>query len=88
MRFKMDFKKLPRCGAKARSNFGKPCRQAAMKNGRCYYHGGAIPIKHGRNTKQAKAERAQSRRLISEIRKSHSALKYLIDDKGDKHVSC
>ena len=27
------------CGAHARSS-GEPCRQIAMANGRCYYHGG------------------------------------------------
>ncbi len=29
----------PRCGAKTRS--GKPCRSPAMRNGRCWLHGGA-----------------------------------------------
>ena len=29
---------LPRCGAKTRK--GQPCRQPAMKNGKCYLHGG------------------------------------------------
>jgi len=47
MAFRMNFKILPRCSAKARSNSGNPCRQAAMKNGRCHWHGGASPIKHG-----------------------------------------
>jgi hypothetical protein len=28
------------CGAKARTNFNKPCRQPAMANGRCRLHGG------------------------------------------------
>ena len=28
------------CGAKARQNKHKPCRQPAMKNGRCRLHGG------------------------------------------------
>lgn len=31
MAFRMDFKSLPRCGAKARSNNNLPCRQAAKK---------------------------------------------------------
>lgn len=47
-----DFRKLTRCGAKARSNHHKPCRQAAMPNGRCYWHGGAMSIKHGHCTKE------------------------------------
>ena len=33
---------LPKCGAKARSS-GQPCRQIAMANGRCAYHGGKVP---------------------------------------------
>ena len=33
---------LPRCGAKARTT-GEPCKQIAMKNGRCAYHGGHTP---------------------------------------------
>jgi hypothetical protein len=28
------------CGAKARQNNNQPCRQPAMKNGRCRLHGG------------------------------------------------
>ena len=32
----------PRCGARAKHS-GEPCRQVAMKNGRCVYHGGATP---------------------------------------------
>lgn len=34
--------KAPLCGA-ARRYDGEPCTQVAMKNGRCYYHGGATP---------------------------------------------
>ncbi len=30
-----------RCGARARTNGGKPCQRWAMPNGRCYLHGGA-----------------------------------------------
>jgi hypothetical protein len=78
MAFRMDFKKLPRCGAKARTNFGLPCRQASMPNGRCHWHGGAIPIKHGRHTKIAKAERTHRRILINEIRKTNVTLKNLL----------
>lgn len=46
------------CGARAKHN-GKPCRQFAMTNGRCYYHGGKSTgakkplIKHGLYTKEA-----------------------------------
>lgn len=31
------------CGAKARRNGHKPCRQPAMANGRCRLHGGLVP---------------------------------------------
>ena len=48
MASRLDFRTLPRCGAKARSNNNNMCRQAAMQNGRCHWHGGASPIKHGR----------------------------------------
>jgi len=41
-----------KCGAYARSS-GEPCKQYALANGRCHYHGGKTPIKHGRRTKQA-----------------------------------
>ena len=68
MRFKMDFSSLPRCGATARSNGGRPCRQAAMSNGRCYYHGGSSPIKNGMYTKMAKAQRKKQRILIDKTR--------------------
>ncbi|OLP60342.1 hypothetical protein BJF93_15405 [Xaviernesmea oryzae] len=33
---------LPRCGAKAKTT-GEACRQVAMSNGRCCYHGGRTP---------------------------------------------
>lgn len=61
-----DFRKLPRCGAKARSNGHQPCRQAAMVNGRCYFHGGATPIKHGFYAKQAIQERKKLQIFLKE----------------------
>ncbi len=79
MRFKMDFKSLPRCGAKAKSNFGLPCRHVAMKNGRCYYHGGSTPIKHGRYSKAAQANRTQQRSIINEMRQASVALSDLVN---------
>ena len=60
------------CGAKARQRQYKPCRQPAMKNGRCRLHGGKSTgaktqegkiksaeanLKHGFYTKQAIQER-------------------------------
>jgi hypothetical protein len=71
------------CGAKARTNLNKPCRQPAMANGRCRLHGGKSTgprTKEGRkrmkeaNTKHGlhSAEMIQSRRhardLIQESR--------------------
>lgn len=73
-----DFRKLPRCGAKARSNQHQPCRQATMPNGKCHWHGGSVSIKHGRCTKQAYAKRLQSRHLINDLRKSILALEDFI----------
>ena len=78
MRFKMDFSKLPRCGAKARSNFNLPCRHVALANGRCHYHGGKVPIKHGRYTKAAQAERTKQRLSIDEMRQSTLSLDSII----------
>ena len=43
----------PKCGAKTRAGGGHPCRRMAghgtayLGKGRCKYHGGASPIKHG-----------------------------------------
>jgi len=56
----------PRCEAHARTT-GRPCRNAAMKNGRCRMHGGKStgrPIIHGRYTKKARQERSEPRELI------------------------
>jgi len=59
------------CGAKAKHS-GKPCRQFAMKNGRCYWHGGKStgaknphrPIKHGMRTKESEELNKKISRLI------------------------
>ena len=66
---RFDFKSLPQCDAHARSS-GKPCRRPAMANGRCYHHGGAMVIKHGRDTKQAKQKRQEERQAIRELRET------------------
>ena len=66
------------CGAKARTNFNKPCRQPAMANGRCRLHGGKSTgprTKEGRkrmkeaNTKHGlySAEMIQSRRYARDL---------------------
>ncbi len=74
----------PRCGAKTRA--GSPCQAPAMKNGRCYLHGGkstgprtpegrarmrAAHLKNGLYTRQAIADR---RRMMAEIRALRAAL--------------
>lgn len=71
------------CGAKARTNNHQPCRQPAMANGRCRLHGGKCTgpkteegkiririanTKHGFYSKEAIAERRESRELIKAIR--------------------
>ena len=59
------------CGAYARQT-GKPCKGWAMANGRCRLHGGKStgaknphkPIKHGRFTAEAIAQRKEVSALI------------------------
>jgi anthranilate phosphoribosyltransferase len=69
-----NFKRLPRCGAKAKSREGKPCQQAVVMNGsgRCYWHGGAKSIKHGRYTAQAIRHRKEVRTFIRECKQNLS----------------
>ena len=59
------------CGAKARSVEGAPCKLPPMENGRCRFHGGKTPIKHGKYSKKAilekKALRAYLREYLSFI---------------------
>jgi hypothetical protein len=68
----------PRCGAKTRG--GPPCRQPAMKNGRCRLHGGKSPgaprgvrngkYRHGLRTIEAIAEgrrAAETRRSLRRL---------------------
>jgi hypothetical protein len=67
----------PRCGAKTRS--GRPCRSAAMRNGRCRMHGGASPgaprgerhgmFRHGLRTLEAIEQRRATALLIREYRR-------------------
>jgi hypothetical protein len=74
----------PRCGARSKRT-GKPCRGAAMPNGRCKFHGGKSTgprtpeglersrranWKHGHFSREAKAER-------SRVRAAMLALRYL-----------
>jgi len=79
-----DFRKLPRCGAKTKSRNGKPCQLAAMKNGRCYLHGGkstgprtkeglkrmkASKLKHGYYTKEKIQERREFNHYLMCVKK-------------------
>jgi len=76
----MPIKNVKLCGARARQNNNEPCRQPAMANGRCRLHGGKCTgpktvegkkraamanLKHGRYTKEAVAERARIRNMLS-----------------------
>lgn len=85
MRFKMNFQLLPRCGAKARSNGYQPCRQAAMSNGRCYYHGGSTLIKHGHFTKAAQEKNRLQRCSIKEARELNKSLAIIINKNHQEH---
>lgn len=68
------------CGAKARQNQHQPCRQPAMKNGRCRLHGGKSTgaktdagkhkvsqanLRHGMYTKATMLERFKFKQLLS-----------------------
>src|SRR2546423_1873015 len=72
----------PRCGARSKRT-GKPCRAAAMPNGRCKVHGGKSTgprtpeglersrranWKHGHFSGEAKAERSRLRAAMLALR--------------------
>lgn len=74
---------LKECGARAKTKDYKPCRQYALLNGRCRFHGGEstgaktpegrrklkeVNIKHGFYTAEAIAERRAARTLIKEFK--------------------
>ena len=82
----------PRCGARCKRT-GKPCRAAAMPNGRCKVHGGKSTgprtpeglersrranWKHGRFSREAKAERSRVRAAILALRYLHHGTTALI----------
>src|SRR6516165_9670106 len=79
----------PRCGARSKRT-GKPCRGAAMPNGRCKLHGGKSTgprtmeglersrranWKHGHFSREAKAERSRVRAAILAVRTARLDLK-------------
>lgn len=79
----------PRCGAKSKRT-GEPCNGAAMPNGRCRFHGGRSTgprtaagrersrrsnWKHGHYSAEAKAERAEARAALRQLRRWIGALR-------------
>ncbi|MGC1181488.1 hypothetical protein [Legionella sp.] len=74
------FESAPRCGARTKGNYGKPCCCPAVKGkARCRVHGGARrsgaplynlnALKHGETTGEAKALRKEIRREIVRSKK-------------------
>ena len=70
---KYAFLTSPRCGAKTRA--GTSCKAPAMKNGKCYLHGGKSTgapkgnqnaLKHGYYTKDSIEHRRYIRKLIKD----------------------
>ena len=64
----------PMCGAKCKQREGF-CINPAMKNGRCYIHGGKSTgpkPKHGQSSKAAKEKRKQARQVIKSISQSET----------------
>jgi hypothetical protein len=53
-----------------------------MENGRCQYHGGKSPIKHGRYSKQAEKKRREESQQIKSLRKSLTDIKGAINGKN------
>jgi len=83
-----DFSKATRCGAKNRR--AMPCQCPAMPNGRCRLHGGLSTgaktlegieriqqavTKHGRYSKQARAERQHYRNIFRHCRETLAAMR-------------
>ena len=62
----------PQCGAKCKQRDGF-CINPAMKNGRCYIHGGKSTgpkPKHGQSSKATREKRKQARQVIKSISQS------------------
>ena len=62
----------PKCGAKCKQRDGF-CINPAMKNGRCYIHGGKSTgpkLKHGQSSKAALEKRKHARQVIKSISQS------------------
>lgn len=74
---------MPTCGAHTRA--GGICRQPAMKNGRCYYHGGKSKsgpehgrYKHGGYTMETKALHRELREEARSIARHFREISELI----------
>lgn len=80
---------VTKCGAKARTNKCKPCRQPAMLNGRCRLHGGLSTgiktqegirrvkeanLKHGFYSAEAIAERRSIKGVIRAMKANNESL--------------
>lgn len=66
------FKKL--CGAKARTNGHRPCRQPAMANGKCRLHGG----------KSAGPKTIAGKKRVKEVNTKHGF--YSIESENQKKL--
>ncbi|EHL30005.1 HGGxSTG domain-containing protein [Legionella drancourtii] len=74
------FEDAPRCGARTKNNYGKPCKCPAIRGKkRCRVHGGAQgsgaprynhnALKHGETTAEAKAFKSEIRQAIQRSKK-------------------
>ena len=72
----VPFENVKKCGAKSKRT-GKPCRQPAMANGRCRFHGGKSkgrPITRGQWTREAISQRREITTLIRKMKELNEAL--------------
>jgi hypothetical protein len=80
----------PRCGARAKHTGGQSCKAAAMANGRCRHHGGRSTgprtaeglehsrkanWKHGRYSREAKADRVRTTNALRLLRQLLAQMK-------------
>ncbi len=70
------------CGARCRTKDGAPCLNAAMRNGRCRMHGGALHkrCKHGRETLIARSERRLGNALLREMKQFNKEIGAAINE--------
>jgi len=74
-RYRYDLRTVRKCSALCRGT-GLPCRQPAMKNGKCKMHGGKSgapkgnkkALKHGRYSQKALEEKTLIREIIKKSR--------------------